>query len=70
MHPSNFLRAGLEFVKGSLSETKKVVWPHKSATLHTTVFIATLVTGLAVLIWSADKSIEYVIYDVLLHFKK
>jgi preprotein translocase subunit SecE len=54
----------------SIAESKKVVWPSKKETLQTTGIVFVFVLTMALFLWLADKSIEWVLYDLILGWKK
>src|SRR5882724_11406382 len=58
------------FAQESVVETKKVVWPSRKESLQTTGAVFAFVVAMAVFLWLTDKSLEYLMYDVLLGWKK
>ncbi len=60
------------FAQEAVVETKKVVWPTRKESLQTTGTgaVFAFVVAMAVFLWLTDKSLEYVMYDVLLGWKK
>ena len=58
------------FAQEAVVETKKVVWPTRKESLQTTGAVFAFVVAMAVFLWLTDKSLEYVMYDVLLGWKK
>ena len=58
------------FAQEAVVETKKVVWPTRKESLQTTGAVFAFVVAMAVLLWLTDKSLEKVMYDVLLGWKK
>jgi len=68
-----FTEAGQRFyVFGgeAVTETKKVVWPSRKETLQTTAVVFAFVLVMAVVLWITDKSLEWVLYDLVLGWKK
>ncbi len=63
-------RRFFEFSKESVAETKKVVWPAKKETLQTTGIVFGFVVVMAIFLWLTDKSLEWVLYDLVLGWKK
>ena len=58
------------FAKEATNEAKKVVWPTRKETLQTTGLVFAFVLIMAVFLWIADKSIEWVLYDLILGWRK
>jgi preprotein translocase subunit SecE len=58
------------FVQESIAETKKVVWPTRKESFQTAAAVFGFVIVMAVFLWVTDKSLEYLMYDVLLGWKK
>ena len=59
----------LAFGKESWSETKRVVWPtRRDLDDHADVFLFVLV--MALFLWLVDKSLEWVLYDLVLGWKR
>jgi len=60
----------LAFGQDAWTETKKVVWPSRKETVQTTGVVFAFVFVMAVFLWLTDKSLEWVIYDLVLGWKK
>ena len=58
------------FGKEATAETKKVVWPTRKETLQTTGIVFVFVVLMALFLWIADKGLEWVLYDLVLGWKK
>ena len=58
------------FAKEATNEAKKVVWPTRKETLQTTGLVFAFVLLMAVFLWLTDKSIEWVLYDLVLGWRK
>ena len=58
------------FARESIVEVKKVVWPTRKETIQTTVAVFGFVVVMAVFLWLSDKSLEWVLYEVVLGWKK
>ena len=58
------------FSRESWSETKKVVWPTRKEATQTTAAVFGFVVIMAVFLWLTDKSLEWVLYDLILGWKK
>jgi preprotein translocase subunit SecE len=63
-------RRFVDFSHEAITETKKVVWPSRRETLQTTGIVFAFVLVMAVILWTADKSLEWVLYDLVLGWKK
>ena len=59
-----------DFGKEAITETKKVVWPSRKETLQTTGIVFAFVFVMALMLWLTDKSLEWVLYDLILGWKK
>ncbi|MCK2087567.1 preprotein translocase subunit SecE [Thauera aromatica] len=57
------------FARESVTETKKVVWPSRKETVQTTGLVFAFVVVMAVFLWFADKTLEWVLYDLVLGWK-
>jgi preprotein translocase subunit SecE len=60
----------LAFVRDSITEVKKVVWPTRKESLQTAGIVFAFVFVMAVFLWISDKTLEYLLYDVILGWKK
>ena len=60
----------LVFANEALAEVKKVAWPSRRETLQTTGIVFAFVVIMSVFLWVTDKSIEYVLYNLVLGWKK
>ena len=58
------------FAKESASEAKKVVWPSRKETLQTTGLVFAFVVVMALFLWLTDKSVEWVLYDIVLGWRR
>ena len=58
------------FGKESVKEVKKVVWPTRKETIQTTAAVFAFVLVMAVYLWVSDKALEWVLYEVILGWKK
>jgi len=59
-----------EFARESVREARKVVWPTRKETLQMTGLVFAFVFLMAVFLWLTDKSLEFVLYDLLLGWKR
>lgn len=58
------------FAGESVVEARKVVWPSRKETLQTTGAVFAFVVVMAVFLYLTDKSLEWVLYDLVLGWKK
>ena len=58
------------FAQEAVVETKKVVWPTRKESFQTTGAVFAFAVAMAVFLWITDKGLEYVMYDLLLGWKK
>jgi preprotein translocase subunit SecE len=58
------------FAAEAVTEVKKVVWPTRKETLQTTAAVFGFVVVMAVFLWVSDKTLEWVLYDLILNWKK
>ena len=63
-------RTFVVFAREAVTEVKKVVWPTRKETVQTTAAVFAFVVVMAVFLWISDKSLEYLLYDVILGWKK
>jgi preprotein translocase subunit SecE len=63
-------REFLAFARESLVEVKKVVWPTRKETMQTTAAVLAFVVVMALFLWVSDKTLEWVLYDLILGWKK
>ena len=57
------------FLKETITETQKVVWPTRKETMQMTGIVFAFVLAMAVFLWLTDKSLEWVLYDLVLGWK-
>ena len=58
------------FAREALVEVRKVVWPTRKETVQTTAAVFAFVVVMAVFLWVSDKTLEWVLYDLILGWKK
>ena len=58
------------FSREAITETKKVVWPTRKESFQTTAAVFAFIVVMAIFLWISDKTLEYVLYDVILGWKK
>lgn len=57
------------FSRESVQEARKVVWPTRDETLKMTGIVFLFVVIMAIFLWLTDKSIEFLLYDLLLGWR-
>jgi preprotein translocase subunit SecE len=57
------------FAKESYREVRKVVWPSRKEAGQTTLVVFAFVLVMAIYLWGSDKTIEYVIFSLILGWK-
>jgi len=63
-------REFLGFAKEATAEAKKVVWPTQKETMQMTGLVFAFVVIMAAFLWLTDKSLEWVLYDLILGWRK
>ena len=58
------------FAGEAIAEVKKVVWPTRKETIQTTAAVFAFVVVMAIFLWLSDKTLEWVLYDLVLGWKK
>ncbi len=58
------------FAGDAIAEVKKVVWPSRKETMQTTAAVFAFVVVMAVFLWLSDKTLEWVLYELILGWKK
>ena len=58
------------FANEAIVEAKKVVWPTRKETLQTTGAVFAFVVIMALFLYLTDKSLEWVLYDLVLGWRK
>lgn len=59
----------LAFSRESMDEARLVVWPSRKETLQTTAVVFGFVVLMALFLFLVDKTVEWVLYDLLLRWK-
>jgi len=60
----------LGFAKEAVRETKKVVWPTRKEATQITMVVFGFVLVMAIFLWGTDKILEFLMYDVILGWKR
>ena len=65
--------AGKELIaygRDSVREVRKVVWPTRKEALQMTGYVFAFVIVMALFLWLTDKTLEWVLYDLILGWKR
>ena len=57
------------FGRDSWREVQKVVWPSRKEALQMTGYVFAFVVVMALFLWLTDKTLEWVLYDLILGWK-
>ncbi len=60
----------LAFGRDSVREVKKVVWPTRKEAIQMTLYVFGFVVVMALFLWLTDKTLEWLLYDLVLGWKK
>ena len=63
-------RQFISFGRDAWREVKKVVWPTRKETLQMTGYVFAFVVVMALFLWFTDKTLEWVLYDLVLGWRK
>ncbi|MBS0304161.1 MAG: preprotein translocase subunit SecE [Proteobacteria bacterium] len=58
------------FGRDSLREVKKVVWPTRKEALQMTGYVFAFVFLMALYLWITDKTLEWLLYDLILGWQR
>jgi preprotein translocase subunit SecE len=58
------------FGRESWRELHKVVWPTRKESMQMTAYVFAFVVIMALFLWLTDKSLEWLLYDLILGWKK
>jgi preprotein translocase subunit SecE len=58
------------FARESNAEVKKVVWPTRKESFQTAAAVFGFVVVMAIFLWLVDKTLEWVLYDLVLGWRK
>jgi preprotein translocase subunit SecE len=56
--------------RDSIRELKKVVWPARKEAIQLTLYVFGFVVVMALMLWLTDKLLEWVLYDLVLGWRK
>ena len=60
----------IAYGRDSVREVKKVVWPTRKEALQMTGYVFAFVLVMALFLWLTDKTLEWVLYDLVLGWKR
>lgn len=60
----------IAFGRDSVKETKKVVWPARKEAMQMTAYVFAFVVVMALFLFLTDKTLEWVLYDLILGWKR
>jgi preprotein translocase subunit SecE len=60
----------IAFGRDSWREVQKVVWPTRKESLQMTGYVFAFVVVMALFLWLTDKTIEWVLYDLILGWRR
>jgi preprotein translocase subunit SecE len=60
----------IAFGRDAVRETKKVVWPTRKEAMQMTGYVFAFVFVMALFLWLTDKTLEWVLYDLVLGWKR
>lgn len=58
------------FSRDAWREVKKVVWPSRKETLQMTAYVFVFVVVMSLFLWLTDKTLEWLLYDLILGWRK
>ena len=59
----------IAFGRDSVREVKKVVWPTRKEAVQMTGYVFAFVFVMALFLWLTDKTLEWVLYDLILGWR-
>jgi len=57
------------FGRDSVREVKKVVWPTRKEAIQMTAYVFAFIFVMALFLWATDKTLEWLLYSVILGWK-
>lgn len=60
----------LAFGRDAWREVKKVVWPSRKEAIQMTGYVFAFVVVMALFLWLTDKTLEWLLYDLILGWRK
>jgi preprotein translocase subunit SecE len=62
-------KALIAYARDSARELKKVVWPTRKEATQMTLYVFAFVVVMALFLWLTDKTLEWVIFDLVLGWR-
>lgn len=59
----------IAFGRDAVREVRKVVWPSRKEAGQMTLYVFLFVVVMALFLWTTDKTLEWVLYDLILGWK-
>jgi preprotein translocase subunit SecE len=60
----------IAYGQDSIREVRKVVWPTRKEALQMTFYVFAFVVVMALFLWLTDKTLEWLLYDLILGWKR
>ena len=60
----------IAYGQDSVREVRKVVWPTQKEAMQMTGYVFAFVVVMALFLWLTDKTLEWVLYDLILGWKR
>ncbi len=60
----------IAFGRDSVREVKKVVWPTRKEAVQMTGYVFAFVFAMALFMWLTDKTLEWLLYDLILGWRR
>ena len=60
----------IAYGQDSIKEVKKVVWPTRKEATQMTLYVFAFVFVMAFFLWLTDKTLEWVLYDLILGWRR
>ena len=60
----------IAFGRDASREVRKVVWPTRKEAIQMTGYVFAFVVVMALFLWLTDKTLEWVLYDLILGWKR
>jgi len=60
----------IAYGRDSAREVRKVVWPTRKEAMQMTGYVFAFVVVMALFLWLTDKTLEWLVYDLILGFKR
>lgn len=60
----------IAFSQDAIKEMRKVVWPTRPEATQMTLYVFAFVVVMALFLWLVDKGLEWVLYDLVLGWKR